>query len=415
MLCALSGGADSMYLLDRLEKAGYDVRAAHLNHGLRPTALRDENFVRDWCEGRRIPLTVERADVAGYAAEHRLTVEEAGRELRYAFLERTAQAEGCALIATAHHAGDNAETVLMNLIRGCGLRGLAGIPERRGNIVRPMLAVTRPEIEAYLEENRVPHMEDETNADLDRTRNIVRHRLLPLLEELNPRAIAHISAAADRLRADDAELSRQAALLAEQAREGAIPASLLAGAPRPVALRAVSQLLTERNMGGGAVHLERVLDLARRGGPSARADLPGGSVRREYGLLVFGAVRETPPPSPMPLGLGDNRWGNWVVRCEKGTCPAKAYAAPNEFYLRPGNYLIRSRRAGDALTLGPRPRRTLKRLFIDRKVPAVRRDSVPVLDGDGLAAAAGDLGPDRAFLAAPGGDALHITLKREGE
>ncbi len=415
VLCALSGGADSMYLLCRLLEGGYHVRAAHMDHGMRPTAGRDVSFVRDWCGAHGVPLTVERADVAGYAAEHHLTIEEAGRVLRYGFLERAARAEGCALIATAHHAGDNAETVLMDLIRGCGLNGLAGIPERRGNIVRPMLAVTRAEIEAYLEQHSVPHVEDETNADLNCTRNVVRHKLMPLLAELNPRAVEHISAAAERLRADEEELSRQGALLAARADGNAIPAALLAEAPRPIALRAASRLLSEQGMGGGAVHLDAVLTLAEGTDPSAEVHVPGGSVRREYALLVFDPAKEKPLPPPLPLGLGNNRWGGWTVFCEKALCPPKAYAGPNEFYLRPGDYLIRSRRTGDALTLGPRPRRTLKRLFIDKKVPAVRRDFVPVLDGGGLAAAAGGVGPDRSFLAVPGGDALHIILKRGGE
>ncbi|MDE6280923.1 MAG: tRNA lysidine(34) synthetase TilS, partial [Oscillospiraceae bacterium] len=258
VLCALSGGADSMYLLCRLlegrEKYGWTVCAAHLNHHLRPTAQRDEDFVRDWCGKREVPISVGHADVEGFARREGLSVEEAGRALRYAFLEETAQQEGLSLIATGHHAGDNAETVLMNLIRGCGLKGLTGIPERRGDIVRPMLAVTRAEIEAYLKEHNVPHVEDETNTDLTYTRNKVRHQLLPLLEELNPQAAAHIAAAARRLREDEDELARQAARLAEQGLDipegAAIPARVLADAPRPLALRACNPLLEQAGLRG---------------------------------------------------------------------------------------------------------------------------------------------------------------------
>ncbi len=415
VLCALSGGADSMYLLCRLAEGGYPVHAAHLNHGLRETAERDEQFVRDWCGSHRIPLTVERADVSAHAAGRRLSLEEAGREVRYDFLARTARAEGCSLIATGHHAGDNAETVLMNLIRGCGLGGLTGIPERRGNIVRPMLAVTRAEIEHYLNEHHIPHVEDETNTDEGYTRNRVRRQLLPLLEELNPKAVEHISAAAERLRADEAELARQAGLLARQAKGRAIDAALLAGAQRPIALRAAARLLEDNGMGGGAVHLDAVLALANEDDPSAQISVPGGIVRREYENLVFDPEKEKPLPPPLPLGLGDNRWGDWTVFCEKAPCPGKAYVSPNEFYLRPGGYTVRSRQTGDELTLGPRPRKSVKRLMIDDKIPARRRASVPVIDGGGMAAAAGDLGPDKAFLAVPGGDALHIILTREGE
>ena len=165
VLCALSGGADSMYLLCRLlegrEKYGWTVYAAHFNHGLRLTAQRDENFVRDWCGKQNVPLYTCHDNVAEYACREKRSVEEAGRILRYRFLEDTAWEIGCAqrpvLIATGHHAMDNAETVLMNLIRGCGLNGLTGIPQRRENIVRPMLEASRREIEAYLEAKGVPH------------------------------------------------------------------------------------------------------------------------------------------------------------------------------------------------------------------------------------------------------------------
>ena len=270
VLCALSGGADSMYLLCRLlegrARYGWTVQAAHLNHGLRATARRDEDFVRSWCETWDVPLTVGHGDVSGYAGRESLSIEEAGRVLRYALLEETAAREGLSLIATGHHAGDNAETVLMNLIRGCGLNGLTGIPERRGNIVRPMLQVERREIEGYLTKRSIPHMEDETNADLAYTRNRVRRQLLPLLEELNPRAAAHIASAARRLREDEDELSRQAERLAAQGLDipegAAVPVRVLREAPRPLALRACAILLEQAGLGGGAVHLDGMLALA---------------------------------------------------------------------------------------------------------------------------------------------------------
>lgn len=421
VMCALSGGADSMYLLCRLlegaEKGGYTVRAAHYNHQLRPTAERDEQFVRTWCAEHNIPLTVGRGEVGRFAKQKGLSVEDAARTLRYAFLEQAAQADGCALIATGHHAGDNAETVLMNLIRGCGLNGLTGIPERRDAIVRPMLEAERAEIEAYLTEHGVPHMEDETNADLAYTRNRVRRRLLPLLEELNPRAASHIAAAARRLREDEAELARQAAALADQGLdipEGtAIPARVLAGAPRPLALRACALLAARTALGCQAVHLEQMLALAAGDGPSASLDVPGGNVRREYDLLVLAARAEKEPPSPLPLALGGNRWGDWTALCEKAVCPGKAYVSPAEFYLRPGEYQIRSRRPGDRVKLGPRPTRTVKRLMIDAKIPAARREHIPVLAAGGKAAAVGGFGPDRECLAEPEGPALHIILREE--
>ncbi len=421
VLCALSGGADSMYLLCRLlegrEKYGWTVRAAHLNHGLRPTAKRDEDFVRDWCAGRGVPLSVGFCDVAGQARERGQGVEETARELRYAFLAGAAADTGCCLVATGHHAGDNAETVLMNLIRGCGLKGLTGIRSRRGNIVRPMLAATRAEIEAYLTEHGVPHVEDESNTDLNYTRNRVRRQLLPLLEELNPRASAHIAAAARRLREDEEELERQAALLAEEGLDipegAAIPARALREAPRPLALRACAMLMDKAGLGGEAVHLERVLALALGDDPSARVDVPGGSVRRQYEAVVFSPGPEPPPPAPAGLAEGENRWGRWIIRCAPAVCPPKAYVSPWEFYLKPAAYVVRPRREGDRVALGRRPEKTVKRLMIEAHIPAAKRGCVPVLALGGRAAAVGGFGPDLGCLAEPGNPAVHITLKAE--
>ncbi len=422
VLCALSGGADSMYLLCRLlegrEGHGWTVAAAHLNHGLRRSAGRDEEFVRAWCGAHGVPLMVGQADVAAFSACEGLSVEEAGRALRYDFLEETARQKGLELIATGHHAGDNAETMLMNLIRGTGLRGLAGIPERRDNIVRPMLGVSRAEVEAYLEKHGVPHVEDETNAALDYTRNRVRSQLLPLLEELNPRASAHIAAAARRLAEDEEELSRQAGLLAGQGLDisegAAIPARVLREAPRPIALRACARLLNQAGLGGGAAHLDGMLALAAGEDPSAQINVPGGTVRRQYDLLVLSAA-PTPEPraAPMALCLGENRWSGWRIFCEEATCPGKAYRSPGEFYLKPGEYLVRPRREGDRVVLGVRPRKTVKKLMIEGRVPASCRDRVPVLALGGQVAAVGGFGPDRGCLAEPGGPAVHIIIKAE--
>ena len=424
VLCALSGGADSMYLLCRLlegrERYGWTVYAAHFNHGLRPAAQRDEDFVRDWCKRQGVPLAAGRADVPAFVRREGLSVEEGARILRYRFLAETAEAEGLALTATGHHAGDNAETVLMNLIRGCGLNGLTGIPERRGDIVRPMLNVTRREILDYLEEHAVPHVEDETNTDPAYTRNKVRLQLLPLLEELNPRAMEHICAAAARLREDEAELSRQAERISGQGLdipEGiAVNVEPLREAPRPIALRACGQLLDKAGLSGESVHREGMLALALGDDPSAQIDVPGGSVRRQYELLALArqTASDAEPPAPRELAEGESRWGSWIIRCIPAECPGKAYVSPREFYLRPGRYLIRPRREGDMITLGKRPSKTVKKLMIEGRVPACRRELVPVVDGGGRAAALGGFGPDLDFLAEPGKPALHIGLLPDG-
>ena len=191
VLCAVSGGADSVYLLCRLcelrESLGLRVWAAHYNHCLRGAESdRDEAFVRALCAGLGVEAYSGRGDVAAFARENGLGTEDAARRLRYGFLEQTADALGADAIATAHTADDNAETMLLNLARGAGLRGLCGIPPRRGRVIRPILGVTRAEIDAYLELKGVGHVEDSTNAGDDYARNRIRHHAVPALRSVNP-------------------------------------------------------------------------------------------------------------------------------------------------------------------------------------------------------------------------------------
>ena len=216
VLCAVSGGLDSMCLLRMLEawceERGGQVMAAHFNHRLRTRADRDEEFVRETCESWGIPLTVGRGDVGEHARREGLSTEEAARNLRYAFLRRAAAEAGCKRVYTAHHADDNAETILLNLIRGTGLAGLTGMDWEREGLCRPLLSVTREELEAYAAEWKIPHMEDETNADPEAAaRNLLRLQVMPLLKELNPRAAEHICGAARRLWGVDRSLEADAA------------------------------------------------------------------------------------------------------------------------------------------------------------------------------------------------------------
>lgn len=414
VLCALSGGADSMYLLSRLLEGGCAVKCAHYHHRLRETADRDEQFVRDWCRKQGVPIIVGHGDVAARAAELGQGIEETARQMRYAFLEETAKREGCDLIATGHHAGDHAETVLMNLIRGTGLKGLCGIPERRERLIRPMLNVSRGDIEAYLTAHEIPHVEDETNTDESYTRNRVRHQIIPLLEELNPRAVEHICAAAARLREDEEELSGQGRKLAELATETAegisISASALADAPRPIAMRALAELLGGRV---SAVHLEKVLLLCRGEEPSVQLDLPGCTVRRVYDQLLISAQNRGEVPEPTVLTDGEKRWGDWIITCENALCPVKAYVSREEFYLKPVEYLIRSRREGDEIQLGNRPNKTVKKLMIEGQVPRHLRSRVPILATETEVAAVGGFGSHREALAEAGEDCFHIIMRKE--
>lgn len=413
VLCAVSGGGDSMCLLHWLSTRqgalGITVAAAHFNHCLRGgESDRDEALVRETCARWGIPLFVERGRVREFAAQGKYSLEEAGRILRYAFLERTAQAEGCGRIATAHNAGDNAETVLLHLIRGTGLQGLTGIPPRRDKLVRPLLTTSRAEIEAYLHRHALPYVQDSSNDDLTYTRNRVRHQLLPLLEEFNPRFLENLTGTIPRLRSDSELLDALAAQISAQAGAGPsgviIPAGLIAQAPDAIAVRAVRQLLA-RTAGGdtdcSAAHLEALVGLCRGDAPSAQIHLPGGRIaRRVYELLEITAAPEAGPIRP------------FTPEASEVPVPGTPWTARISPPPWPG-LVIRARQTGDCITLPGRHSRSLKKLLIDRKIPRHDRDRIPVAaDGDGVVAVAG-LGPNTAHPGYPQATVLFKKTETE--
>ena len=432
VLCAVSGGADSMCLLHLLhtwaEEGGFRVCAAHYHHGMRGEAAdADAAFVSDWCAGRGIPCVVERGEVYAEAERRGLGVEETGRQLRYEFLRRTAAELGCDRIATAHNADDNLETLLLHLARGAGLHGLAGIPPRRGEIVRPLLTTPRAAIEAYLEARQIPHVEDATNTDEYYARNRIRRQVVPVLRQLNPRLTESAAETMGYLRADNDYLNAQAAAVCQNARwaedDLVIEARHIAQLPAAIAPRAVRRLL--EMMGDGstncsAAHLKAVVELARGDDPSAVVFLPGGRLaQRVYRELLLTTQSDPLPPFlPTPLALdGETEVGGtpWRVRCRPVRCPDESGRKPGALYLArgalEGPLVPRPRQTGDAVSLpGRGGTKTLKKLFIDEKVPRRERERIPVLaDGRGVAAVAG-FGPEQSRTAAPGQAAYELIF-----
>lgn len=408
VLCAVSGGADSVYLLDRLsllrspDLCGFTLVAAHYNHHLRGVESdRDERFVRKLIEERYgaarivdgteeytlppVQLIVGGGDVAAEAKRRKKGVEETARELRYAFLYETARAVGADVIATAHTADDNLETILLHLVRGTGLQGLTGIPPRQGMLVRPLLATTRREIEDYLALYSIPHVEDSSNADETYARNRMRQQVIPFLESFNPALRENSIDTIRYLRSDNDYLNAQAAALTAQAQVAengvSIDAGVIAAAPAALAPRMARQLLgllTGGKTDYAAAHLEAVVALCRGDDPSAEAHLPGGiTARRVYEKLLL-----TDRPDPLPLEPFAPRRGDNPI-------PGTGWTLHLDADPWPG-LVVRPRRTGDELTLPGRPRRSLKKLFIDQKVPRLARERVPVLaDDDGVVAVAG--------------------------
>jgi tRNA(Ile)-lysidine synthase len=287
---ALSGGADSVALLHVLLDAGeYAISAVHVNHNLRGAeSERDENFVRELCEKLSVPLQVFQANVNEFAAEKNIGTEEAARKLRYEFL----QAASPGKIATAHNQDDNAETVLMNLCRGAGLKGLCGIPPVNGRIIRPLLEVSREEIEAYLSREKIAFITDTTNHSNDYTRNRVRNIILPVLEaEVNPGAKSTIAKNAALLREDEAfleETARQAFANLNEA--GKLNMEKLSALPPAISRRVVRCAVGEVRGGDisniSAAHVGAILGLVHSQ-TGREIHLPGVAVASEYGFLKF--------------------------------------------------------------------------------------------------------------------------------
>lgn len=379
ILCAVSGGADSMYMLARLQSEGFALMAAHYNHGLRGAESdRDEAFVRAYCAEHGIPFVSERGDVRACAQERSMSLETAARELRYAFLQRAAEDTGAACIATAHTADDNAETMLFHLARGTGLRGLGGIPPVRGNIVRPILDCTRSEIVQWLTEHGVSYVEDSSNASDDYARNRIRHAVCPVLAEINEGFLQNTVRTAQLLREDEEFL--QSLADAHIAEHGA-DALALNELPQPVAARVV-RTLTRSDL--SRVHLDAILRVAREGGT---ADVPGMRVTRRGGQLCI---------APENRKLREQRVVSARMRLEeaglallaqkerggaKNCAPWCTFFFPDEAIC--GTMSVGPRREGDRIRpIGRGCSKSLKQLFQEAGVEPWQRDVWPVLRDD---------------------------------
>ena len=337
-------------------------------------------------------------------------MEEAARNLRYAFLRRAAAEAGCGRIYTAHHADDNAETVLLNLIRGTGLRGLTGMDWERNGLCRPLLGAAREELEAYAAQWGIPHVEDETNADPEAAaRNLLRLRVMPLLRELNPRAAEHICGTARRLRGVDRSLEEDAAArtACAEVRQGrvSLPMDALTEAPAAVRPRMLLRLFDLLGVGRkdiGAVHLEALANL------SGSLSLPHGVTARHCRGRLILETRLLPevrlvPGRPRP-------WGDYML-----TLLDRPEGEGISFFRRDGE--------GPAVTAGPCPPgerltlpgsrggRSVKRLCLDRGISLEERDRLPAVYVGGRLAAVWRLGVDTAF-AGPGGRPWFIKIEQ---
>ena len=374
--CAVSGGADSMALLFAMyllrEKLQIDLHAAHYNHGLRgEESDRDEAFVRDFCSGYGIPFIRG----GGQVTAGKKGLEAAARDARYAFLQSLP-----GKLATAHTADDNAETVLMHMVRGTGLKGLGGITPVRGNVIRPMLSVTRQEVLDFLREYSLSYVTDSSNETDAFLRNRLRHHVMPLLQQENPRLAENMSAMALALRQD------------AQALEEMVGAELtvprLKDMPPALQNRALTAFLKASGVKEPErAHVELARSLLYSEKPSAMAQFPGGvTVRRSYDTLTVQHRMAAWEPVELPVPGCIELHG---YRIQSGVTE-NAYKTTEHFTVCPsGPMYLRPRQAGDTMRLSGGSK-SLKKLFIDKKIPAQSRQQIPVLvDGKGVLAVCG--------------------------
>ena len=421
VLAAVSGGKDSVFLLEKLLELAPElelkVACAHFDHRLRGAESdRDREFVRSLCEKKSVPCYMGQGDVSGYAEEKGLGLEEAARILRYEFLESAADEAGAQRIATAHTADDNLETLMMNLLRGSGLRGLGGIPPVRGRIVRPLLETPAEEILQYLNDRDIAYVEDSTNADDFCLRNRVRHRLIPLMRELNPAADSAALRCISLLRQDEEYLSGLAEeFYSENFKAGmGLPAGKLAALPEPVSAR-VLRLAAGREL--SLTHTQALLRLAADKNPHGAADIPGLRVRREYDRLVFEAG-DAPVPEEKRLFPGNTftfKDMGLSISCEFIKGVSEIHNSVNTFFLKSdsicGNIFVGPPRGGEEIRLvGRGCTKKVKKLFAEARIPMSRRGSCLALrDDNGLVALAG-FGRAERCRARAGDDVFLVSI-----
>ncbi len=422
MLVAVSGGPDSTALLDALatlaDRYRWRLVVGHLDHGLRPQSEADARYVGELASARGLPCVMKRVDVTDMARSHRTSLEDAGRRARYGFYEEVACREGLARVALGHTLDDQAETVLLRLLRGAGVEGLAAMAPARPlgeaasvTVIRPLLEIPREEVLAYCARRRLRPCRDQSNEDLAYWRNRVRHLVLPLLErEFAPNAREILARTASifqdeaALLALDTEQAMAAAVVEAGRHQVTLDRTVLAGQPRARARRVVRRALGLPGVHLGYVHVEAVLELALGGAEGAAVHLPGGlaAACRPPGLLTV-ACRQALEPALEATWQGEvalrvpgdtavpelgvrfrTRWLDGeearqlaLADLPPGTavCDARALEFP---------LTVRTRREGDRFRpLGMKGTRKLKDFLMGVRVPRERRDRVPLVVSGG--------------------------------
>jgi len=398
---AVSGGADSMTLLHVLLRLsgemGFEVFCLHFEHGIRgDDSKRDAGFVRAAAEAAHIVYLESSEDVPAYARMHDQNLEAAARERRYAFFENACQELGLNKIALGHHMDDQAETLLLNLIRGSGLDGLTGMDYFRAPVyIRPLLDVSRKDIEAYVKENGILHVEDLTNACLDYSRNYIRHEIMPSLLRLNPRAADAFCRSAALLREDNEViqglvLGYYEDMVQKNELGFCIYLKKYAGLSHAIRKHLLRKVLQDHFdlIDIEKQHIDRLDEFALTVATGKKMDIKYEVfATKSYGQLIISKktyrIRKDSVFRLKVEGITPI-WGGKTFRCDSSVYPDRFGSASDTVQYVDRDALdgacIRTRRPGDIFSpFGMAGHKTLKEAMIDLKIPGALRDEIPLV------------------------------------
>ena len=403
IVVGISGGADSICLVHILlalkDEFEIEIYGVHINHGIRKeTARRDEEYVRAFCEKYRIPFFCFERDIPKIAKQEKLSEEEAGRKIRYECFREVLEKLGANKIAVAHHQNDQAETLVLHLCRGSGIQGLVGIRPKRDNIIRPLLFVTRGEIEQYLLENEIFYQEDETNQDIIYARNKVRHEILPKLEMINPRTVEHMARTCEMMQETvdflqkivQSEVER---LVEKEENRRSIFIQSLGEVDLFLQKQLIKNMIEEMAKAKkdiSAAHIMSVLSLMEKE-VGKKINLPYHlEAIREYEKIIIQKKRnEKRSQTEVEYLLKEGEqsfpeFGFQILTEERRyfgeEISKKTYTKYFDYAKIKSSVVLRHRRAGDYLIMNAKgEKKSLKRLFIDEKIPRQDRDNILLL------------------------------------
>lgn len=405
VLVGFSGGPDSVFLLEFLNEykkrtsAPFKILAVHVNHSIRgEEADADENFSYAYANSLDVEFISKKVDAKAYAKENKKTLEEAARDLRYSVFQEIIQGRNdISSIAIAHNANDNFETVLFNMFRGAGLRGISGITPIRGNIIRPILSVTKSEILDLLSEKRIEYATDSTNFSTDYTRNYIRHEIIPHFSKLSQSPEAMITKLTESLRLDNDFIEREARdFYSKNSSNGTISTKTLSALHPALLARVISYLAEPYGISLERVHITSIIDLLPKG--NFKLTLPSGYEFTSESGVCYVSAKEADKDFYHKLSKGENKFEEFEdiivvsdTKLEKSFSNVYKIAiqASINFDIINSELYIRSKQDGDSYKFGGMTRK-LKKLYNDKSIPPSQRQNVPLLcDKEGIVWAPG--------------------------